>query len=455
MLDRSRLLLAAAALGLSATAACDRPTAPRWTQAPLPTVGPAFAVSATMPVVDVDFAARRADVKSMSGLLHGIGAGVPHDTMVAPLRPALWRLGSFEHYARVRGTGARVVMVLSDLWGYPKYGGGAVRWPYDDYAVWERFVDSVATAHAGKPVVWDVWNEPDIDFFWPQSDSSQHRLHETYRRAHGVLRARLGPTAVIAGPSYSRYDRDKLDAFMSFCQAAGCEANVLSWHELDPAHTMSIADHLVEARQRYVTSGTYASVRVRELHVNEAVGEADTHRPGAAIASFYRLEQGGADAAARACWNDASGELTCFNNSLDGLLTSGGARRRASWWAYKAYADGVGSRVTTRVSDPRVVGLASRGSAAAPRAQLLMGFWSPAGAPTSVTTQVWLRNLSQVPALAGRARVRVRVYRIPNAGEAVMDRLSTALDRHYAVSGDAVTFNIAIGMYEGHLVTIE
>jgi hypothetical protein len=84
-----------------------------------------------------------------------------------------------------------------------------------------------------------------------------------------------------------------------------------------------------------------------------------------------------------------------------------------------------------------------------------MGFWSPEGGPASITTQVWFRNLSRVPALAGRSRVRVRVYRIPNAGEAVVDRLSTALDRQYAVSGDAVTFNIGIGMYEGHLVTIE
>jgi hypothetical protein len=439
------------ALALGAVAACERLTSPRDGSAPRPVA--ALAPTST-PTIDVDFAAPVAGVKSVSGLLHGLSATTP-DSMVAPLRPALWRIGSFEHYAPQRRSGARVVAVLSDFWGYPKYGGGAVKWPYDDWTVWERFVDSLAVAHADKPVVWDVWNEPDIDFFWPQGELAQARFHETYARAYRVLRARLGPNAVVAGPSYSYYDRARMQAFVSYCAAAGCEANVLTWHELWPTHTLSIAEHLADARRSFMAAGEYAGVRVRELHVNETVGEADTHRPGAAVVSFHQLEQGGADAAARACWNDASGELTCFNGSLDGLLTSGGKRRRASWWAYKAYADGVGSRVTTRLSDPRVAGLASSRSGANATPQLLIGSWSPDGGPSSTNVQVQFRNLSRVPALAGRARVRVRVYRIPNGGETALDRLSVALDRTYGVSGDAVAFTIGIGMYEAQLVTIQ
>jgi hypothetical protein len=446
-----RRLAAVLALTLGAAVACDRPTAPLMGDPPR-----LAAASTTNPVVEVDFAAPLPGVRPVNGLLHGMSASrMPHDTMIVPLRPALWRIGTFDLLPRVNWSRARPMLVLSDLWGYPKYGGGTVKWPYDDYAYWERFVDSVAVAHAGKDVIWDVWNEPDIDFFWPQTDGAQARFHETYARAVRVLRARLGPQAVVSGPSYSQYFPDRIAAFVEYCQANGCEANVLSWHELNPAHTLHIAEHLREARQLYITSGVYPDVQIRELHVTEAVGRADTHRPGAAIVSMFQLEQGGADAAARACWEDASGELTCFNDSLDGLLTSSGRRRRASWWAYKGYADGVGTRVTTRISDARLVGLASSQSGTAPRAQLLMGFWSPDGAPSSVVARIRFTNLSRVPFLAGRTRVRVRAHRIPNSGEAAVDRLATALERQYAVAGDAVTFDLGIGMYEGHLITIE
>jgi hypothetical protein len=177
-----------AALGLLVASACESPVVPAAT--PPPQEAAAARTTATPVSVTADLGAALS-VKPMSGLLHGLGATSPIDSLIAPLRPATWRLGSFEHYDRVRRTGARVIMVLSDLWGYQRTG--SVRWPYDDYAVWERFVDSVAVAHAGRPVVWDVWNEPDIDFFWPQGDSAQARFHETYRRAARVLRDRLGP----------------------------------------------------------------------------------------------------------------------------------------------------------------------------------------------------------------------------------------------------------------------
>jgi hypothetical protein len=258
---------------------------------------------------------------------------------------------------------------------------------------------------------------------------------------------------MISGPSYSRYDRRRTVDFLNFCQANGCEVNALSWHELDPAETLDIAAHLTDARQSFVASGAYPALRLSELHVNETVGELDTHRPAAAVTALAQLEQGGADAAARACWNDSSGQSTCFNDSLDGLLTSSGSRRRASWWVYKAYADGMRARVASTSNDARLATLASVPNGTS--AQVLLGSWSPDGAPANTATTVTVTRLSAVPALAARKTVRVRVWRVPNSGESAVRSLPLVSDATYAVSGDAVAVQLAMAMYEAAIITVE
>jgi hypothetical protein len=171
--------------------------------------------------------------------------------------------------------------------------------------------------------------------------------------------------------------------------------------------------------------------------------------------ALAQLEAGKADANARACWNDRSGELTCFNNSLDGLLTSGGARRRAAWWAYKSYADGMDARVASTSTDPRVAVLASARTTRSAPVQVLVGAWSHDGAPATSALSVRLTRLSSVPALAGRSQVRVRTWRIPNSGETSVDRFTATSDRLVSVSGDAIAVSVSLAMYEGALLTVE
>ena len=55
----------------------------------------------------------------------------------------------------------------------------------------------------------------------------------------------------------------------------------------------------------------YRPLRIEELHVNEAIIAADQYRPGSVIGVMHYLEVGGADAAARTCWNDLSGDNNC------------------------------------------------------------------------------------------------------------------------------------------------
>ena len=59
-----------------------------------------------------------------------------------------------------------------------------------------------ARAQRGRPLMWDIWNEPDVRDFWR---GGRRRLIRTYVVAARALREELGPGVVIGGPSISRY----------------------------------------------------------------------------------------------------------------------------------------------------------------------------------------------------------------------------------------------------------
>jgi hypothetical protein len=456
----------AALAALLALSACQGPTSPQ--PAPRPGIARAAVPREPQPSVEVDFARPRA-TRSMSGFLHGISGAAPQQALVSPLRPAYWRIGTFDStnaaagtngiYPRLRdSTRASIQVVLSDLWGYPNYW--TKRWPYEAgpsgvrWAEWEAFVARIAHESRGRDVTWDVWNEPDIAAFWPQSDSAQRLFHETYRRAYRVLRDSL-PGAVIGGPSYSQYSPGRIAAFADYCSDAThpCEANFLSWHELD-WDIPGIASRLRNARATFVDAPRYASLRLRELHVNETVSEQNRNFPGAAVNTLYYLEQGGADRAARTCWQESDGRMGCENNSIDGLLTSD-LRPRATWWAYKAYADGVDARVASTASDARIVALGSaRVAGTADAAQALLGFSSPDRLPASASVAVRLANLTALPFVSGRNSVRVQVWRIPNSLEAALPRMELVSDRRATISGGGVSLTVNAEMNHAYVVMV-
>lgn len=97
-----------------------------------PGATPAPAQPAPGAVVTADFSHPRR-VRSVVGLLHGMDAARPPARLIRPLAPLTWRGNLFSApYGRATGFGARYIIVLSDLWGYPGanwYGGRA---PWED-----------------------------------------------------------------------------------------------------------------------------------------------------------------------------------------------------------------------------------------------------------------------------------------------------------------------------------
>jgi hypothetical protein len=348
---------------------------------------PAAAVAQATPArVDVDFAQVR-HVRSQVGFLHGLGETRPPDDMVAPLSPRYWR-GDLTSaaYDRAEAFGARYIVVLSDLWGYPGANWYGRRPPWEDLAAWGAFVRRTARAHPDPALVWDVWNEPDHAYFW---NGTREQLYETYRVAYQALRRELGPRAVISGPSVSAFRWNWLVGLLEYCRFEDCEVNALSWHELPGVgHGIDrISAHLARARSELLRNPAYVVIGLRALDVNETVGAGDGLYPGEQLAYLAELEQGRATAAARACWPDPIGTDTCGMKTLDGLLTPD-LRPRATWWATTWYARSVAHRVRATVLGAGLAALATRRGSPKGRAEVILGAYDPHTSATAPAVDV-------------------------------------------------------------------
>ncbi|MBJ7518788.1 MAG: hypothetical protein JHC84_03730 [Solirubrobacteraceae bacterium] len=436
----------------------------------LPGAGPAAA--ADPPVVTADFTQRLAPRPSMTGVLHSFSKVDPPDARIAPLRLGLVRgLPTSAPYRRGVSFGARYTVVLSDLWGMP---GSAVPWggrgaPYADLAAWERFVERAARQARGEDVVWDIWNEPDHPYFW---QGTRAQYHDTFRVAERALRKVLGARAFVIGPSTAAYRPDWFGGLVDHCRTTGCRVDALSWHEFPGPGGSGIPpmdQHLRDTRRQFVDGLRGADVGVRELHVNESLPQNDHLYPGEQLGTLALLEQHGADASARACWGP-EGRSTCYDDTLDGLLTPKDTRSparsfqpRAVWWATKRYADGIGFRVRSTSSRSRLLAIASRRAPDERTATVVLAYaerrgvahpGTPAAAQTDV--RVRLRGLHRLPFVGRDRRVQVRIERIPATGAAALTRPHDRGTRTITVRDGAADLTVAgVRLHETWVVRIK
>lgn len=387
---------------------------------------------------------------SMNGFIHSLNDTQPPDALVAPLAPRLWRSDLARALLnRAISLGARYQLVLSDLWGYPREGWRGRGPPWADLREWKRFVRRTARAHRGQPVMWDVWNEPNVKEFWT---GGRARFLRTYAVAARALRAELGGRATIGGPSISRYSPGYLRDFLESCVRARCPVSFLAWHEnLQPDEPIAAAaDRLIQARKELLGNPRYARLGLREIHVNEYVGQEDRYLPGEAVAYLAALERGGADLAARSCW----GQPDCSPAGLDGLLDATSGKPRAIWWAHRWYAGGADGRVRSESSDPSLPALAG---ATQGRVEVLLGSAPVRGPgarpPRTLRIGLALRDLGSVLGQSGRARITVE--RVPASGERGLSRPERLRDRAVTLDGRALELRLPpLRAHEAMRVTI-
>lgn len=157
------------------------------------------------------------------------------------------------------------------------------------------------------PEFFDIWNEPDLNYFW---SGSYTQLLELYFHCATAVWS-VNPDAKFVGPSIARYNENSsdVDNIIQFLEdldiAYGVRMDAISWHEnesgnigsdrpeLIPEHASSIRSRLLE-----VFGPGYAP----ELHVNEYSGRYVYLSPGYNGGYLHYLLQADVDWASRSAW---------------------------------------------------------------------------------------------------------------------------------------------------------
>jgi xylan 1,4-beta-xylosidase len=310
--------------------------------------------------VSVDLS-NREPVKLKIGFLHNLTDTAPSDVLLRPLRPTAWRGSEVSaSRRRVRSLGAQHTVILSDLWSSAKWNWkpfyGDHNWgpPYTQLQHFGDWVRRIAQRFKRRGLLyWDIWNEPDHPAFW---DGTKEDYFETFAVAERVLREELGRDARIVGPSTAAWRPDWIRGLAEFCRRRGCRVDVVDWHDLrnDIGSVSRLSERLGAAR-------LLLGHRRVEFHISEMMGHGIQYSPGALVAYFSELEDGGADVAIKSCWDESSGRSNCDGQTLNGLLEWDG-RPRAIWHTWRAYAEGQTTRVRSRSRDPQMAAIASKRS---------------------------------------------------------------------------------------------
>lgn len=129
------------------------------------------------------------------GFNYGRAGGAQLD---APARGWIWgieeyhgRLAStLSNYNTCRKYNASFILLPHDIWGTDHANASTV-WPGDggDWSDYDSFVKQLlADLEANDALgglVWDIWNEPDLTFFWKRP---QAQWVELYVRTHKIIR---------------------------------------------------------------------------------------------------------------------------------------------------------------------------------------------------------------------------------------------------------------------------
>ncbi|MBS0221085.1 MAG: hypothetical protein JSR91_10115 [Proteobacteria bacterium] len=366
----------------------------------------------------------------MNGFLNSIHYPDPPSERIKPLRPKLWRSNDLRQHGAIQSWGAKFEGPLSDGWGYPLNGNWKP--PYEHIAAWEAFVRRIAELSRGKEIYWDIWNEPDTLGSW---HGTQDAFFAIWIRTAEILRQTLGPDTKVGGPSTSSFQPAFFEAFLSSCLRAGCEVNFLCWHELEPWSDIALVEKNVRyVRKEYVENPRFQTLKLREIHVNEYVGEVDQYRPAEALAYLFYLERGGADYAARSCWG-----THCEDNSIDGLIDPRNQEPRAPWWVHAYYAAGCELRVKAGSNFGHVVVIGQATPAGGNHVQALIGYYGHEGATAQrIPVEVRLSGLSHI--IKGR-RANIKAMRIPDIGVRTISTLQVVYDQTLDVVDDRVSFN--------------
>jgi hypothetical protein len=177
-------------------------------------------------------------------------------------------------YRTTRQHGGEFIWLISDNWGADGGQPKDALWPGDDDD-WTHF-DNLLTCFIADAkqhdildgLVFDIWNEPDLHFFW---DRSIELWLELWSRSYHRLRREL-PGLRLTGPSLSAYpthDHEWWNAFLAHIAKDGSIPDQWAWHmeSGDPAATMTST--VATFREMLAKYGLPNKPEDTEININE------------------------------------------------------------------------------------------------------------------------------------------------------------------------------------------
>ncbi|KAF7553907.1 hypothetical protein G7Z17_g3295 [Cylindrodendrum hubeiense] len=156
---------------------------------------------------------------------------------------------ALSNYRTTRKHGGEFIYLLPAAWGADGGQGEDFEYPGDngDWKKWDTFMDeTLADVQASgmmAGLIIDIWNEPDLEFFWNRSKEQWLALwSRTYRK----IREKLPPSVRITGPSMSAVPSVTHDWWTSFLshtmlQDPGTLPDQWSWHMENGEASMDMA----------------------------------------------------------------------------------------------------------------------------------------------------------------------------------------------------------------------
>ncbi len=383
--------------------------------------------------VVVDFSVPKENVKSMSGFLHGINYDKPDDSLIHLLEPKLFRSGArfYDAYARRSKLNARQILVISGLWATGPGRNFSVM-PYSDYDLYKKFLKA-ALDSVGNNVIFDMWNEPDVGHLWT---GTQQQFFEFFKITHDIIRAKYGDQAIITGPS-SHFLPEYIQDFMIFCDTANIQLDIFSYHELYEKDYASVQNNLKYIRRNFVENPRFRNVGIKEVHVNEYGYDGFQLNPSLVLGYLHSLEQGEADGACRACWNDLNNKSTCWNGTLGGLLTHDDHKPRAAWWAHKLYAESVAGRVQSFSNMDFVANFAYIPPQQKEEACIILS--NSSRDKYIEDMEVTVKNISSLPFIKDKdLSLIIKVYKIPETEKAPLEDIELVEQGLHTIENDNI-----------------
>ncbi|UFR01326.1 RICIN domain-containing protein [Streptomyces sp. Go40/10] len=321
---------------------------------------------------------------------------------------------------------AQYQVLVSDIYGANGGQPSNTRYPCDngDCSNWINFIDSTVGAlqASGLTFAYDIWNEPDISYFWTRGVNSA-QYFQMWDTAYREIR-RLAPSAKIVGPSFAftpQRNPGQWQTWLAHVKAAGTVPDMIA------NHNEGDVDDPVTVSQSLNSSLNAAGIGPLPLSSNE-YQPADRQTAGVTAWYLARFAQSGYTNAMRGNW------VCCMTPNLTGVLTqSGGSwQPTGNWWALRDYADMTGTLVETSGQVGSTAISASQDSVNK-RAVAMIGDANGYTGSASVA----FNGLASVPWLADAGSVHVTVHRIPD--QAPLTAPQTVYDQNVSTSGGSIT----------------